>query len=144
MLKYTFHSVYINVCIVMFQAQSERKRLLSYEPEQIVRAYEMWKEDGVSIRRAAILCSVPLITLHERTTGRINPYKPRCPYNRLLSYAEEAAFVAHVKAVAACGYGYTRRELALLASETAFFLNKRETSFPVHDTWVTKLLKRRP
>ena len=29
MLKYTFYSVYINVCIVIFQAQSERKRLLS-------------------------------------------------------------------------------------------------------------------
>ena len=82
-----------------------------------MRVYEMWKEDGVSIRRAAIFCGVPLITLHERTTACRNPYKPRCPHNRLLSYAEEAAFVAHVKAVAACGYGCTRRELALLASE---------------------------
>ena len=62
----------------------------------------------------------------------------------LAELAGETALVAHVKDIAACGYGYTRRELAELAGETAFFLNKRDTSAPLHDKWMYDFLKRWP
>ena len=69
---------------------------------------------------------IPVVTLRDRTTlGHCNPYKYKSGPSPLLSSTEEAALVAQVKDIAACGYGYTRRELAELAGETAFFLNKR-------------------
>ncbi|KAI0235680.1 hypothetical protein LSAT2_013758, partial [Lamellibrachia satsuma] len=88
---------------------------------------------------------IPVVTLRDRTTlGHCNPYKYKSGPSHLLSSTEEAALVAHVKDIAACGYGYTRRELAELAGETAFFLNKRDTSAPLHDKWVYDFLKRWP
>ena len=128
----------------------QKKRVLpayrsKYGPEQINRACYMWKDEGVSVYKAAKTCGIPVVTLHDRTTlGHCNPYKYKSGPSHLLSSTEEAALVAHVKDIAACCYGYTRRELAELAGETAFFLNKRDTSAPLHDKCVYDFLKRWP
>ena len=88
-------------------------------------AYNMWKEDRVSIHKAAKLCGVPVQTLHGRTVGEVcDPHKSKSGCSPMISGTEKAAFVAHVKQVAACRYGYTRRKLAELAGETTFFLKK--------------------
>ena len=108
------------------------------------RAYDMWKEDGVSVRRAAQLCGVPMQTLRHRTLGRCDPNRYKSGPNPLMNSTEEAAFVAHVKQVAACGHGYTRKEIAELVGETAFFMKTKDTSTPVNDKWVFNFLKRWP
>ena len=116
----------------------------NYGPEHMRRAYDMWKEEGVAVYRAAQLCGVPVETLRNRTKGLCEPYITKSGRRPLMTSSEEEAFVAHVTQVAACGYGYMRRELAGLAGDTAFFLNTRETSAPVNDKWVFKFLNRWP
>ena len=109
-----------------------KKRVLpayrsKYGPEQINRAYDMWKDEGVSVYKAAKTCGIPVVTLRDRTTlGHCNPYKYKSGPSHLLSSTEEAALVAHVKDIAACGYGYTRRELAELAGETALVAHVKD------------------
>ena len=150
-MKYKILCVYKTCEFFLIQNQPQKKRRVlptyrnKYGPEQISRAYEMWKNEGVSVYKAAKTCGIPVGTLRDRTTrGHCNPYKYKSGPSPLLSSTEEAALVAHVKDIAVCGYGYTRRELAELAGETAFFLNKRDTSAPLHDKWVYEFLKRWP
>ena len=139
------------MCIILFQQHprpmDKRPPIYrqNYGPEQMKRAYQMWKEDGVSVYKAAKTCGIPVGTLRDRTTlGRCDPNRHKSGRSPLLSSNEEAAFVAHVKQVAACGYGYTRREIAELAGETAFFLKTKDTSAPVLEKWVYDFLKRWP
>ena len=108
------------------------------------RAYEMWQQDGVSVRRAAQLCGVPMQTLHHRTLGYCDPQRNKSGCFPLMNDTEEASFVAHLKQVAACGYGHTRHEIAALAGETAFFLGMKDTSCPVNDKWVGSFMNRWP
>ena len=141
--------VYITCEFVLIQNQPQKRVLPAYRnkygPEQINRAYDMWKDEGISEYKAAKTCGIPVGTLREITTlGHCNPYKYKFGTSPLLSSTEEAALVAHVKDIAVCGYGYTRRELAELAGEKAFFLNKRDKSTPLHNKWVFDFLKRWP
>lgn len=107
-------------------------------------AYRMWKEDGVSVFKAAKMCGIPVQTLRGRTLGQCDPYKYKSGRNPYLSSADEVVFVTYVTKVASCGYGYVRREIAELAAETGFFLNTKDTSVPVNDKWVHAFLNRWP
>ena len=104
----------------------------------------MCTEEGVSVKKAAKLCGVPMQTLRSRTLGHCDPFKHKSGPDAMLTASEEAALVAHVKQVATCGYGYIRREMAELVGETAFFLRRRKTSSAVNDRWVGRLLSRWP
>ena len=87
----------------------------------------MWKDEGISEYKAAKTCGIPVGTLRDRTTrGHCNPYKYKFGTSPLLNSTEETALVAHVKDIAVCGYGYTRRELAELAGETALVAHVKD------------------
>ena len=107
-------------------------------------AYRMWKEDGISVFKAAKMCGIPVQTLRGRTLGQCDPYKYKSGRNPYLSSADEAVFVAHVVKVAGCGYGFMRREIAELAAETGFYLNTKEKNVPVNDKWVHAFINRWP
>ena len=136
----------------LFQQQPQQKHkrsaLLAYRknygPEQMKHSYEMWQQDGVSVHRAAQLCGVPVQTLRHRTLGYCDPHRNKSGRFPLMNSTEEAAFVTHLKQVAACGYGYTRHEIAAFAGETAFFLGMKDISCPVNDKWVGGLMNRWP
>ena len=51
------------------------------------------------------------------TTGHCDQHRHKSGHDLLLSTTKEAAFVVHVKQVAACRYGYTRRKTVGLAGE---------------------------
>ena len=100
----------------------------SYSPEQLKRAYDMWKSGLYTMYKASKLCGVPETTLRDRARGRVDPLNDGYGPAPLLHHNEESELVSHVKYVSSLGYGYTRREMAQLVGETAFFLGRRDTS----------------
>ena len=63
---------------------------------------------------------------------------------RMLSSTDEAAMVSFIEDVSACGHEYTIKEVAELASETAYFLNRRDCNDKVTDKWLQRFIARWP
>ena len=84
----------------------KQARRRSYSPSELIRTYQAVKEDGVAVYRALRQYAVPLTTL--RVDCRISVDCTRCGPEHILSQREESKLVAHVKDLAAVGYGYIR------------------------------------
>jgi hypothetical protein len=63
---------------------------------------------------------VPITTLRDRVLGKIDAECISSERPPLLSLDDEAKIVNHLKIVATYGYGYTRSEVANVASDYAF------------------------
>ena len=63
---------------------------------------------------------------------------------KILSSTDEAALVFFIEDISACGYGYSREEVADLVSETAYFLNRRDCNNEVTDEWLQRFFVRWP
>ena len=63
---------------------------------------------------------------------------------KILSSTDEAALVSFIVDISACGYGYSRKEVAELVSETAYFLNRRDCNNEVTDEWLQHFFVRWP
>ena len=63
---------------------------------------------------------------------------------KILSSTDEAALVSFIEDILACGYGYSREEVADLVSETAYFLNRRDCNNEVTDEWLQRFFVRWP
>ena len=89
----------------------------------MTNAYIAVKEENLSIRRAAKSYGVPFQTLQDR---EVDPECCSMGKQPLLSLEEEAKLVNHLKEMAAIGYGYTRQEVADMATDFAIQLNKKQ------------------
>ena len=107
------------------------------------RAYKLW-QDGMSVYKASKLTGVPEQTLRDRTCGYTPVDQHHSGKDRLLTHDDEKEMVEHIKYVASVGYGYTRREIAQLAGETAFFVGRKTNPEAMSDKWVYNFLKRWP
>jgi hypothetical protein len=73
-------------------------------------------DNGLSVRRASKQFNVPITTLRHRELGNIDTERISSGRPPLLSLDDEAKIVNHLKIVATYGYGYTRSEVAKVAS----------------------------
>ena len=94
-----------------------RAKRKCYSPSALVRAYKAVKENGVPVYRAAREHAVPLTTLRDRVDNRVSVDCTKPGPEPVLSQLEESNLVAHIKEVAAVGYGYTRAEVLEMASD---------------------------
>ena len=124
---------------------SQRAKRRCYSPSALVRAYQAVKEYGVPVYRAAREHAVPLTTLRDRVDNRVNVDCVKNGPEPVLSEIEEAKLVAHIKELAAVGYGYTRAEVCGMATDFAVTLGKRkkeDQQFSMQ--WFYSFLKRWP
>jgi hypothetical protein len=93
---------------------------------------------------AAKMHGVPTSTLRDRVDNRISIDKTKSGPDPVLSLEEEAKLCAHLKELASVGYGYTRAETVLLASDYAVSLGKRTADNPFSLKWFYGFMKRWP
>ena len=96
-MNYKILCAYKTCDFFLIQHQPHIKRVLptyrsKYGPEQINREYDIWKDEGVSVYKAAKTCGIPVGTLRDRTIqGHCNPYRYISGPSPLLRSNEEAA-----------------------------------------------------
>ena len=110
----------------------------------MTNAYKAVKEDNMPVLRASKQFGVPENTLRDRVLGKIHPETVTMGREPLFTSLEEATIVDHIKKIASYGYGYTRHELADIASDYAFQLDKRSKDNPLTIKWVIGFLGRWP
>jgi hypothetical protein len=71
---------------------------------------------------------VPITTLRDRLLGKIEAECISSGRPPLLSLDDEAKLVKHLKIIATFGYGYTRSEVAKVASDYAVQIGPRRPS----------------
>ncbi|XP_046576244.1 MFS-type transporter clz9-like [Haliotis rubra] len=99
----------------------------------------------MSVRKAAKNFSVPFATLRDRTSGNIGMECLKSGPEPLLSIEEERNLVVHIQAMADFGFGYTRSEVADLATDLAIHLGKKsKTNKPLSMQWFYNFLSRWP
>ena len=112
--------------IFQLNPASQRVKRRCYSPSALFRAYQAVKGDGVPVYRAAREHDVPLSTLRDRVDSRVNVDCVKNGREPVLSEIEEAKLVAHIKELAAVGYGYTCAEVCGMATDFAVTLGKRK------------------
>jgi len=89
--------------------------------------------------------NVPITTLRDRVLGKIDAECISSGRPPFLSLDDEAKIVNHLKIVATYGYGYTRSEVANVASDYAVQIGTRRPSdAPLTRGWLEGFIKRWP
>ena len=70
-----------------------------YEKESLQKSYRLVTEQGFSVYKAALMCSVPEQTLRDRVKGKV-PLDAKPGKKTLFTHAEESDLVDHVKYMA--------------------------------------------
>ena len=104
----------------------------------------MWKAGEGSVTKVVKECAVPEQMPRLKTQGHTNSSTTHSGPARMLSSTDEAAMVSFIEDVSACGYEYTIKEVAELASETAYFLNRRDCNDKVTHKWLQRFIARWP
>ena len=116
----------------------------SYSPEQMENAYKLYQK-GYSIYKAAKISGVPKNTLRDRAAGLVSPKCTKSGIPSLFNSTEESDLLQHIKETSVLGYGYSRKQIANLITDTAIFGGKTaKNSAPVSQKWITKFLHRHP
>ncbi|XP_071499248.1 uncharacterized protein [Diadema antillarum] len=105
------------------QPNPRRRRRRNYSSQSFERALALVKK-GVSVMKAAFKCGVPRITLLDRVNGRTQSSNLSTKHT-ILTHADEAALVDHLKKLASYGYGLTRTQVIHLATDMADSLGRR-------------------
>ena len=111
--------------VLQLTPATKRARLRAHSPTALIRAYQAVKEKGLPVYRTAREYAVQMATLRDRVDNRVSIGCTKSGPEILLSQLEEAKLVAHIKDLAAVGYGYTRAEVISMASDYAVHLGKR-------------------
>ena len=80
---------------------------------------------GHSVYAAAKMFGIPEQTLQDHTLGKTK--KTGSGGKPLFSHKEDEDIVNHVIQMAAVGWGYSRKDLQELLTETALYLKKRKS-----------------
>ena len=107
-------------------------------------AYKYVKDSNTSVRRAAFIHGVPETTLRDRILGNVDPETVTVGKAPLFQQKEELTLVNHIKTMAQLGYGYSRKESVVIASNYAVQLGKKTENQPLTIKWVKSFIKRRP
>ncbi|XP_041369513.1 uncharacterized protein LOC121383507 [Gigantopelta aegis] len=116
-----------------------------YNHQSLENAYEAVKTQGMPIKKAARICSVPYSTLHDRLSGKTDIDCVKSKPDPLLSQEEEQTLVTHVEFMSSVGFGYTRTEVLNIATDLAVHLGKREKGEKTFSLqWFYGFMKRWP
>ncbi|XP_045190343.2 uncharacterized protein LOC123547372 isoform X3 [Mercenaria mercenaria] len=106
-----------------------------YKTSDLVDAYNMVKNCGLSIHKAAKMFNVPKSTLMDRVSHKVSLDVCRYGPDPVLSVEEESKLSAHLIELANVGYGYTQVEISRQASDYAIMLGKRAEDNPFSSRW---------
>ncbi|CAC5377713.1 unnamed protein product [Mytilus coruscus] len=120
----------------------DRSTLRQYSPTKLQNSYQTVKNRGMAVHKAFVVYSVPLTTLRDRVDGRIHIDTVKSGPAPLFSQEEEAKLVDHVKMMAAYGYGYSRSETIMMASDFTVYLQKRPKEKPLTNQWYYNFMSR--
>ncbi|CAC5377712.1 unnamed protein product [Mytilus coruscus] len=121
---------------------ADRSTLRQYSPTKLQNSYQTVKNRGMAVHKAFVVYSVPLTTLRDRVDGRIHIDTVKSGPAPLFSQEEEAKLVDHVKMMAAYGYGYSRSETIMMASDFTVYLQKRPKEKPLTNQWYYNFMSR--
>ena len=116
----------------------------TYSPSALTNAYLAVKDDGMTVKRAAIEFSVPTRTLRDRVLGKVDIDTFAVGRAPLFSLEEEARMANHFKEMAKYGYGYSCREVLDIATDFAVQLGKRTKNQVLTEKWFRQFMKRWP
>ncbi|CAC5360072.1 unnamed protein product [Mytilus coruscus] len=122
----------------------DRSTLGKYSPTKLQNANQAVKDRGMAVHRASVRYNVPLTTLRDRVDGRIHIDTVKSGPAPLFSQEEEAKLVIYIKMMAAYGYGYSRSETIMMASDFAVYLQKRSKEKPLTNQWYDNFMSRWP
>ena len=101
-------------------------------------------KNNLSVNKAAQIHGVPVTTLKDRVAGRIDVENFEAGGSAVFSKYEEEKFCEHLKQMASMGYGLTRSQTILLASEYAISVGKRTVDNMLTKHWLYGFLGRWP
>ena len=131
--------------VIPFQPNPEHfKQRCNYSPTKMTKAYAAVKEDHLPVQRAANLYGVPITTLKDRVSGRVSLSTHGAGAAPLLSRSQEKELVDHLKAQAAVGYGYQRKQVVALATEYVCAIGLRKESKLLGNSWFYSFMARWP
>ncbi|XP_046560004.1 MFS-type transporter clz9-like [Haliotis rubra] len=123
---------------------AEKTKYRGYPDENITEAYSAVLKDGMAIRKAARLFGIPVSTLHDRLSGKIDITCTRPGPEPLFNRQEEEKLVDHVKSMGSYGFGYTRNDVITIATDLGVSLGKIEDGKQLSLRWFYAFLKRWP
>lgn len=144
-----------SICIVLFQRKPGRYGLKErqYLKESLSEALHklqgkprlvQGKKGRYSISRVAQQYGIPYATLHDHISGKVSSLANPGP-STFLSKEEESMLEEHLMQMAGYGYGYTRTETRMLATDFAIAIDKRTKSDPpLSSTWLSGFINRNP
>ncbi|XP_053407615.1 uncharacterized protein LOC123547372 isoform X1 [Mercenaria mercenaria] len=124
------------------KSKTKLKKLRAYETSNLVDAYNMVKELGVPVRRAAKVFNVPEGTLTARVKNRVALDVTRSGPGPILTVEEERKLTSHLIELDHVGYGYTIIEIIRQASDYAIALGKRASDNPFSRRWFVGYISR--
>ena len=112
------------------------------------KAYHAVIEKKMSVYKASREYGIPESTLRDRfLTGGIPFAENKLPViggGRLLNDQEEKILVEHFNHMDYLGYGYSRKDMLLIATDYAVSLNKKSAGGCLASSWYTKFKSRFP
>ncbi|XP_062567747.1 uncharacterized protein LOC134229990 [Saccostrea cucullata] len=116
---------------------------MKYNRENLKKAFNATLE-GMSVYKAAKVCSVPESTLRDRTLG-IVPIDVSIGFTPIFNREEEEKLVAHIKYMADVGYGYNKRGAREYAASLGKDLTQQKSnSSTLSNCWFYGFLHRWP
>ena len=114
---------------------------------QMSKAYHAVIDKKMSVYKASREYGIPESTLRDRflTGVQFNENKlPNFGGGRLLNDEEERVLVEHLNHMDYLGYGYTKKDILLIATDYAISLNKYPKSLCLGKNWFKKFKRRFP
>ncbi|XP_053407618.1 uncharacterized protein LOC123547372 isoform X4 [Mercenaria mercenaria] len=121
-----------------------KRQYKAYTTSNLTDAYNMVKELGVPVQRAAKIFNVPITTLKDRVHKRVALDVTRSGPGPILSAEEEDKLTTHWNELANVGYGYSQAEITRQASDYAIMLGKRSADSRFSSQWYTSYSARCP
>ena len=116
-----------------------------YTKEMMMDAYEAVRGGLMDIAEASAHYGIPERTLLDRVSGRVGPSSVvGSGPTRVFTFQEEKNIVDFIVTMHRAGHGYSRADIATLASQYAVHLGKRTKNMPFCCKWVSEIMKRWP
>ena len=85
-------------------------------------------DKNISVRRAALMFDVPVMTLRDRVAGKIAIETIKPGPDSMFTREEELTLVEHIETMAQLEYGYTHAQLKFMVADLVVALGKRQAT----------------
>ena len=111
-----------------------------WDEESMAAAIRLVEKEGKSFRATAEMCRIPLATLHDHVTGKVDPFSKPGP-KPYLSPSEEDELVAFLLKCARMGYPKSCKQVTAIVQS---IVNSRNMNVEVSTGWWARFKKRHP